>query len=171
MRERYILSIDSPHIVKIRDDCLDIRMLLSVDQTGLEQWRPLVKASFPIEETALEAAWLAWSVPAPIVSRRQCNLSEFLFEIVDHEPELCVAEIERKRTPVTIQGCGGEHIAIQVVGESWESIAFKHTNPFQVWRAVTALGLQTVENTSYPAALKQIVGIRAGQASLQKAEM
>ena len=160
-RERYILSAASPNSVKIHDECLDIKMLVQVDGSGLEQWRPVMNASFPVKEAALDSAWLAWGLPAPIVTRRQCTLDEFLSEVVDDEPALCVADIEKKRTRLSIQGCPGEHVAIQVAGESWESIAFEHMDPFQVWRAVTAIGLENAKNTSYPAGLKRIVGVRA----------
>ncbi len=34
--------------MKVRDDLMDVKQLEAVDDDGLEQWRPVLKASFPL---------------------------------------------------------------------------------------------------------------------------
>ncbi len=162
-REHYVLSLASPDNVKIREECLDIKTLVSVDATGLEQWRPALKAQFPIDDAALDAAWSAWRIPAPLLGRRRCTLTEFLFEVVESEAALRAVQVEKRRTRLLEQGCPGEHVVLTVGGEEWESIAFEHVDPLLVWRAVRARGLESIRNTNYPAALKGIVGFRAAE--------
>ncbi len=161
--ERYVLSIASPDNVKIRDDCLDIKTRVAVDATGLEQWRPTLKARFPIDDVAIDAAWSAWRLPPPLLARRHCTLEEFLADIVEPEPALCLVQVEKRRRRLVVEACPGEHVTLTVGSQVLEGVAFEHVDPAQVWRAVRALGLENVENTNYPAALKRIVGFTAAE--------
>ncbi len=45
--EVYLLSAAEDALVKIRDGLLDIKRLQQVDDDGLEQWVPTLKAPFP----------------------------------------------------------------------------------------------------------------------------
>ena len=45
--EVYALS-PAPASVKFRDDVVDVKVLEQVDDAGLEQWRPVLKAAFPL---------------------------------------------------------------------------------------------------------------------------
>jgi hypothetical protein len=162
-QERYVLSIASPDNVKTRDESLDIRTLVAVDATGLEQWRPALKAQFPIDDVALDAAWSAWRLPPPLLGRRRCTLEEFLTDIVEPEPALCLVSLETRRRRLVVEGCPGEHVTLTVGHQVLESVAFEHLDPAEVWRAVRALGLEKIENTNYPAALKRIVGFAAAE--------
>jgi hypothetical protein len=159
-REYYVLSVASVHNVKIRDNCLDIKTLVRTDDLGLEQWEPTFKAQFPIDETALDAAWTAWGFPHPIVEKTRCTLDQFLTEVVPTERGLRAVEIEKRRTPLVVLGCPGERAWVTVGDEVWESISFEHADQYRVWRAVRALGLENAENTNYPRALKRIVGFQ-----------
>lgn len=161
--EQYVLSIASAHNVKIRDDCLDIKTLVNVDPLGLQQWLPTLKAPFPIDVEALRAAWTAWGLPEPVVARTQCTVDEFLNEIVGTEKCLRVVSVEKQRMPLLVQGCPGEHVELKIDGDRWESISFEHADQYRVWRAVRALGLENAENTSYPLALKRIVGFQLAE--------
>jgi exopolyphosphatase/guanosine-5'-triphosphate,3'-diphosphate pyrophosphatase len=170
-REHYVLSVVSPNNVKIRSECLDIKTLVARDATGLEQWRPVLKAPFPIDEAALRAAWSAWCLPLPVVARRECTFDEFLTEIVAPEPALCAVQVEKQRRKLVVEDCTGEHATIRVGGDVWESIAFEHIDPLRVWRAVRHTGLENAENTSYPAALKKIVGLRVLEQTINREQL
>lgn len=158
-REQYVLSAASIHNVKIRDNCLDIKMLVRRDELGLEQWEPALKAPFPIDERDLRAAWTAWGFPHHAVGKTRCTLEEFLKQVVPSERDLRTVEIEKRREPMVVRGCPGERAAVTVGNETWDSVAFEHVEPYLVWRAVRALGLENAENTNYPRALKRIVGL------------
>jgi hypothetical protein len=160
-RELYVVSLASPHNVKIRDGRLDVKLLVSVDVSGLEQWRPLLKSEFPLDENAIDVVWRAWGLPEPVVHCRHCTRAEFLGEIARSEPAVRAVEIEKRRTRMTVEGCAGEYAALTIGGEEWETIAFEDVDPFRVWKAVRSVGLENAENTSYPAALKKILGFGA----------
>src|SRR3954451_14032742 len=44
----YLLSRRSDASVKVRGGLMDVKHLLQVDATGLEQWAPVLKATFPL---------------------------------------------------------------------------------------------------------------------------
>src|SRR4051794_35176885 len=46
--EVYLLSPDSDASVKVRSGRVDVKHLLAVDDHGLEQWVPVLKAGFPL---------------------------------------------------------------------------------------------------------------------------
>src|SRR4029079_6150988 len=52
--ELYVLSQESDASVKVRDTRLDVKRLEAVDGNGLEQWRPVLKGSFPIGAADLQ---------------------------------------------------------------------------------------------------------------------
>ena len=45
--EIYLLSIASDASVKVRDGLLDVKLLQAVNDDGLEQWKPVLKAGLP----------------------------------------------------------------------------------------------------------------------------
>ena len=45
--EQYVLGLRSEASIKVRDGLMDIELLEHVDDHGLEQWRPVMKAAFP----------------------------------------------------------------------------------------------------------------------------
>ena len=46
--EMYVLGLRSEASVKVRDGVMDVKRLEQVDDHGLEQWRPVMKAAFPL---------------------------------------------------------------------------------------------------------------------------
>ena len=46
--ELYFLSVHSDASVKMRDDLMDVKHLLRVNDEGLELWKPVLKAAFPL---------------------------------------------------------------------------------------------------------------------------
>lgn len=167
-RENYILSFASPDNVKVRDDVIDIKLVEQVDRHGLQQWRPALKSNFPLDHEALAALWSAWRIPAPVLARPSYTLSQLIQEIVEPEPALCSVPVEKTRSRIIVDGCSGELVHLVVRGEKWESLALEDPYPLRVWRAVKHLGLNGIENTSYPAALKQILGLVAADTTINQ---
>src|SRR5687767_3836232 len=52
--EVYVVSQHADASVKVRAGLVDVKQLEAVDERGLEQWRPVMKATFPL--TAADAA-------------------------------------------------------------------------------------------------------------------
>ena len=46
--ETYLLSTESDASVKVRGGLVDVKELQGVDDYGLEQWKPVLKAEFPL---------------------------------------------------------------------------------------------------------------------------
>src|SRR5947207_7141498 len=46
--ELYLLSTNTNDTVKVRDGLMDVKHLEQVNDDGLEQWRPVLKAAFPL---------------------------------------------------------------------------------------------------------------------------
>jgi hypothetical protein len=168
--EVYLLSLASPHNVKIRDGCLEIKMLLQTSPAGLQRWRPAASMRFPVDEQTLNAAWRAWGIPAPVVTRIQCTREELLGEIVAQEPALRAIPVTKRRARIQLQGCAGEYVSLSILGERWESIAFESTDPISILKAVRSIGLENAINTSYPTALKHIAGFGAVAGPLHEEE-
>jgi hypothetical protein len=151
--EIYIVSLTSPHNVKIRGGRLEIKLLDATDR-GLERWRPTLKAPFPIDDPAFHAAFDAWGIPAPVLMPRHASQDEFLGQVVAPVESLRVVRLRKRRKRTIIQGCRAEHAVLDFEGSRWHTIAIEDVDPDRVLSAVASLELGLLINTSYPAALK-----------------
>ena len=71
--EVYVLSRASDASVKIRDGRLDAKRLLQIDGDGLEQWTPVLKASFPLSAADLGTVLSLLGVGRRAERRRRCR--------------------------------------------------------------------------------------------------
>src|SRR5262249_52279973 len=55
----YILSVASNSSVKVRGGQMDVKKLQAVDDEGLEQWKPVLKAGFPLGAPDVETVLAA----------------------------------------------------------------------------------------------------------------
>ncbi len=157
--ETYLLSLLSPHNVKIRDGQLEIKRLVRADASGLEQWCPLLKRPFPIGVDALTAACEAWGLPAPADGRPIRSLAELLQTVVVPHRQLRIVTMAKRRIPVTVAGCHGERGQITVAGHRWNTVSFEDADPARVLAALRELKLDPAANENYPRALKRILGL------------
>lgn len=166
VHETYILSSVSPHNIKIRDGCLEVKRLEQVDATGLERWRPVVKAAFPLDAAAVAEAFDAWKVHAfPLSTEATSNPAAFLAAVTGARMELQTITITKQLAPLELLGCQGEHVDLVIADALWESVAFENADPALVRAAIAYLGFCPSDNTSYPTALKHIVSGRSGTPS------
>ena len=67
--ELYVLSANAEDSVKVRDGLLDVKHLERVSDEGLQQWRPVLKAAFPLSAadvgTVLGALRVSGVTPEP----------------------------------------------------------------------------------------------------------
>ena len=62
--EVYLVSAEGHDVVKVRDELMDIKRLLQVDDDGLEQWTPHMKAHFPLSPADAPVRWSRrWACP------------------------------------------------------------------------------------------------------------
>jgi len=157
--ETYLLSLLSPHNVKIRDGRVDIKRLERTEANGLELWRPVLKGAFPIETGALAAACEAWGIPGPAGDTPAHSLAELLQNVVVPHRQLRIVTLTKRRLPITVAGCRGERAHITVGGHHWNTVTFEDADPARVLAALAELKLDPTANENFPRALKRILGL------------
>jgi len=82
--EVYLLSGEG-QTVKYRDELMDVKQLLETDAFGLQQWTPVMKASFPIGRAEVERVFDSLQVPLPSLERDRYTFDEFRGELTGPE--------------------------------------------------------------------------------------
>lgn len=157
--EIYILSEKSNDNTKIRDMLMDIKTLLRVNQDGLEQWTPIMKAGFPIHITDLAVVYKAFNIPMPYFQKDEYTYEEYLNELIKPAPELHIVDVFKKRYGYTIDDCIVEIAEVTFNGKPIKTIAVEHANPELVISTVKKLGLDHYENVNYIKAMKRSIGL------------
>ena len=158
VEQTYILSLLSPHSVKVRDGCLEIKRLERVDISGLHLWRPVLKAPFPIDADVLAAACAAWGIPAPAPGTPAYSLSDLLRHVVVPQRQLRIVTLSKRRMPIAVGPCRGERAQITIGRHGWNTVSVEDSDRRRVLTALGGLGLQPAVNEDYPRALKRILG-------------
>ena len=83
--ELYLLSQESDASVKVRDGLMDVKRLEAVDGDGLEQWRPVLKAAFPLGARDVATVLDALGVAGPELAREAYTLEQLVDEVVEPE--------------------------------------------------------------------------------------
>ena len=78
--ELYMLSLQSDASVKVRDGLVDVKRLEAVDRNGLEQWRPVLKATFPLSPEDVSAVLTELGVPEQEVASDAYTLERLISE-------------------------------------------------------------------------------------------
>ena len=154
-RESYLLSPESPHNVKIRDGALEVKRLVEVHPSGLERWRPTLRALFPLDPHLLSEVWDALRIPPPQSPIPLNDESGFLDALPQ---ELRVVHLEKRRRPLILRGCPGEWVMLTVAQLQRQSLALEHPDPELLLETLRRFHLDPVANTNYPRALAQLAG-------------
>ena len=150
--ELYLVSAEGRDVVKVRDDVMDVKQLLQVDDDGLEQWAPQLKTPFPLspEVTASVAAALGVSGP-PL---RTYSLDELLAEVIAPDPRLHAVEVRKRRTRYQYGGCLAELTDVDTDRYRVRTIAIEAEHPSRVVAALRDLGLAERPNLHFGRALR-----------------
>src|SRR5215470_9535939 len=105
--EIYLLSPRTDANVKIRDRLMDIKTLEQVNADGLEQWRPVMKAEFPLPSAEVTKVCAALGV-APIGGLDACTLEQLQAELTQPTRRVRVSQVHKLRRRYTISGCTAE---------------------------------------------------------------
>jgi exopolyphosphatase/guanosine-5'-triphosphate,3'-diphosphate pyrophosphatase len=158
--EIYLLSPRSDASVKIRDRLMDIKTLEQVNAGGLEQWRPVMKAEFPLPAADVARVCEALAA-APIAGLDAYTLEQLQTELTQASRCVRVAQVHKVRRRYTISGCTAEMTDVVADGKPIRTVAIELEDPALVLAAVREMGLDRFVNTSYPRGLKQLLGLRA----------
>jgi hypothetical protein len=157
--EHYILSRQSMNNTKVRDDLMDIKTLKAVNADKLEQWNPILKASFPIGADTLPGIFTALGVPLPALKRDAYTFQQYIDELILPTPDLKVVHVAKERHGFKIDGCIVEIAEVAFDGKPTRTVAVEQEDPQRVIELVRALKLDRFENINYLRAMKSAVGL------------
>ncbi len=153
----YLLSVVSNSSVKVRGGQMDVKELQQVDADGLEQWKPVLKAGFPLAASDVETVLAALGVGSEL-ERSEYTVETLLGELVDPSPELTAIEVHKRRRHVTVDGAMGELSELSADRGALRTIAVESEDAALVIAAVRRLGFELHRNVSVPRALKELLG-------------
>jgi exopolyphosphatase/guanosine-5'-triphosphate,3'-diphosphate pyrophosphatase len=156
--ERYLVPARGEASVKVRDDLLDVKALLEVDEHGLQLWAPNLKAELPLSAHDLEVLLGALDVDPPSPVPASTTLDELLADVLGERPDVAVLEVRKERTHHLVDGCMVESSQLTADGSTTRTISVESPDPAEVVATVAALGLAGRRNVSVVAHLKALVG-------------
>ena len=156
--EVYVLSTRSDASVKVRDGLMDVKRLEEVDEDGLEQWAPVMKADFPIARAEVETVFERLRVEAPEPARDAYGYDELVDTLVGRYDALLAVAVHKRRARYTLGGCMAELTDLRTEHGSTRTIAVESEGPVRVKAAVESLGLAARANVCMARGLKTLVG-------------
>jgi len=156
--ETYFLSAASDANVKVRNMLMDIKTLQQINGDGLEQWKPVMKGTFPLPVREVARVFDLLQTECPTLSGGSYNLEEFIEQLAKPDPQLRVVPIHKKRAHYTVEGCMAEMTEIVADGKRTRTVALELEDAARVIATVRRLGLDTFANTNYQRGLKQLIG-------------
>jgi exopolyphosphatase / guanosine-5'-triphosphate,3'-diphosphate pyrophosphatase len=157
--ELYFLSPANNENVKVRNLLMDIKTLEQVNPDGLEQWKPVMKAAFPLPAAAVKTVFSALGISSPPLARKDYTLEQFVTELVEPSRQVRVVKVHKKRTRYKIDSCTSEMTEVVADGKKTRTVALESEDPARVIATVRKLGLDRFENISYPRGLKKLAGM------------
>ena len=156
--ELYILSSRVEGSIKVRGGQLDVKRLEEVDDEGLQQWRPVAKAEFPLAATDVASLLGSLDVTMPSLDRDTYDLDELVEEIVATHDELLAVPVSKHRVHYLLDGCMAELTDVRSEARTTRTIAVENEDPAVVRSTVEALGLWSRPNVSFPRGLSLLLG-------------
>jgi exopolyphosphatase/guanosine-5'-triphosphate,3'-diphosphate pyrophosphatase len=157
--ETYLLSQESDASVKVRDGLMDLKRLEAVDRDGLEQWRPVLKGSFPLGSGDVWTVLTALGVSTDAVGFEPYSLDQLVEDLVRPSPSLAAVAVHKRRVHYKVGGCMAELTEVTVGDRSTRTIAVESEEPALVVAAVRTLQLSDRPNVCLARGLKALVGI------------
>ena len=157
--ELYLLSPVVDENVKIRSQLMDIKALQQVNSDGLEQWKPVMKAGFPLPADDVRKVFEALQIQAPPLARPAYTLDQLRMELVKPTGRVRTVDVHKQRARYRIDDCPAEMTEVVADGKRVRTVAVESEDPSRVIAVVRGLGLGGVTNVSYPRGLKRLVGM------------
>ena len=157
--ELYILASRVEGSIKIRDGKLDVKRLESRSEDGLQQWRPVANAEFPITATDLAALLAALDVSVPSLDREAYTLDQLIDEVVAPRDELLAVGVGKHRVHHMLDGCRAEVTQVRSESRTTRTIAVEDEDPALVRSTVEKLGLWSRPNVSFPHGLIRLLDL------------
>jgi exopolyphosphatase/guanosine-5'-triphosphate,3'-diphosphate pyrophosphatase len=159
--EVYVLSDRGGPTIKVRDHKLDVKRLIDVDEHGLEQWTPALKAELPVPAADVAEALAGAEASAPELERETYTLEQLRDEVVGPSPVLISVDVHKTRRRYTIQDASAELTYVRADGRETQTVAVESADPARVLAALDELGVSSIPNVSYPRGLATLLGFGA----------
>lgn len=143
--------------IKVRDQLLDIKLKTGQTPEGFEIFQPNGKFSFPLKAQDFEQIMEQLRVDVPC-NQTDCSFSDFLSMVKNH-PDLCAAEVSKKRYGFSVDGVICEYAEVLINGAKIETACCESEDYAKIQSVVEALSLSGMKNTSYIRVIKQVVGM------------
>jgi exopolyphosphatase/guanosine-5'-triphosphate,3'-diphosphate pyrophosphatase len=157
--ELYILSSRVEGSIKVRGGQLDVKRLERRSEDGLEQWKPVANAEFPIPATDVAALLAALDVSVPSLDRETYALDELIDEVVGPVDDLVAVPVHKHRAHHLLDGCRAELTEVRSRPWTTRTIAVEDEDPALVRSTVEGLGLWSRPNISVPRGLARLLGL------------
>jgi exopolyphosphatase / guanosine-5'-triphosphate,3'-diphosphate pyrophosphatase len=158
-QETYLISAATDKCnAKIRTALMDIKVLVAEDR-GLEQWKPILKAEFPLESSVIGTqVFPSLELPSPVLGKSKYTLDEFLGDVMRAESRVTIVDVSKTRYQFSIGACAAEYAQITLNGVPRDTVAVESVDPDAVLKLVEDLGV-TDANTSYIREIKRALGL------------
>jgi exopolyphosphatase / guanosine-5'-triphosphate,3'-diphosphate pyrophosphatase len=150
--ELYLLSHAGGANVKIRDGLMDIKILEEVDANGLERWKPVMKAEFPVSGPVVAKVYEALDIDVPGLDRDSYELDAFNSELIEPS-EVRAVTVHKHRVRYVVNGCTSEVTDVTVDGRTCRTVAIESEDANAVLEGVRSMGLDGYLNTNYTTGL------------------
>ena len=155
--EKYILSRNSNENCKIRDDLMDIKSPVNVNEDKLEQWYPTMKLGFPLsKEQVTELFTKYFKIDVPELADSY-DYAAFV-ELCGQQKDLCVVDMKKVRYITNIDETIVEVAETEFNGVPNRTVCVEHIDPALVMSVVRKLGVEGLPNINYIRAMKDAVG-------------
>ncbi len=155
--EKYILSRNSNENCKIRDDLMDIKSPVNVNEDKLEQWYPTMKLEFPLsKEQVTELFTKYFKIDVPELADSY-DYAAFV-ELCGQQKDLCVVDVKKVRYITKIDDTTVEVAETEFNGAPNRTVCVEHIDPALVMSVVRKLGVEGLPNINYIRAMKDAVG-------------
>jgi len=155
--ETYLISSATDRCnAKIRSALMDIKVLVAEDR-GLEQWKPILKGTFPLENSVIATqVFPSLELPPPALLKSVYELDEFLDHVVRTDTRLTIVGVRKTRYQFRIGACTAEYAQIMINGVPRDTVAVESVDPDAVLQLVRELGVDE-PNTSYIREIKRLL--------------
>ncbi|WP_028066791.1 Ppx/GppA phosphatase family protein [Solirubrobacter soli] len=155
--ETYLVSTDSDASVKIRDGLVDVKELVAVGKHGLEQWRPILKAAFPLSANDVATVASALHARLEVSEAGRASLEAFVDELAG--TKVRAVAVSKHRVHYEIGGCMAEVTQLRTDAGTTMTVAVESPVGEDVLATAATLGLLDGSNTCVARGIKTALGI------------
>jgi hypothetical protein len=157
--EIYIVSKKNDiYNTKIRDNQFDIKFLVRT-LNRFEQWKPILKAEFPISSSlVINEINPIFKIKFIEKSIEGFTREEFL-KLIARQPELIVVEVTKKRFAFTVNQSICEWAFVAISGVDLYTISAESEDVDDLNATVKSIGLDQFENINYLQGIKRTTGL------------